>query len=118
MVVLFGSTSVSKELFDDKMLIKIAPKEPENKELFDVYLPMLTHAMDNGTYINCEGYVQFHKSNIQNSKDTKSLLELCSYYAQESYPTCKRVWESGLDELMGEITFESIQKESVKMELL
>lgn len=118
LVVLFGNTSVSKELFDDKMLIKIAPKEPENKELFDVYLPMLTHAMDNGTYINCEGYVQFHQSNIQNSQDTKSLLELCSYYAQESYPTCKRVWESGLDELMGEITFESIQKESVKMELL
>jgi hypothetical protein len=55
---------------------------------------------------------------MQNSRETKSLLELCSFFTEESFSTCKRVWENGLSDLMGEISFEAVQKGPVKMELL
>lgn len=118
LIVYFGDIACDEEMIAEKACISICAKEPANKERFDVYLPMLTHTMNDGTYINCDGYVQFHKTKMQNSKETKSLLELCSFFTEESYLTCKRVWESGLSELMGDIKFEQIQREAMKMDIL
>lgn len=118
LVVFFGEMQGEETFFKERTLINISSKEPQKKEIFDVYLPTLTFTMNDGTYINHEGYVQFHKSQMQNLKETKSLLELCSFFTEESFSTCKRVWESGLSDLMGEISFEAVQKGPIKMELL
>ncbi|DAB33382.1 MAG TPA: NADH-quinone oxidoreductase subunit G [Sulfurospirillum sp. UBA12182] len=112
LLVFIGRCDILLE--EEKTVVCISPYPPSEREV-DVYLPILSHTHVSGTYINCEGIVQFHTSKIKNSGDIKSLLELISFYTEINHSTCKEIWEEGLGELMGEITLGKLKLESIKL---
>lgn len=117
-IVLFGKSEINMEGLEEKSVICLSASEPKNKLGFDVYLPIATHSLRNGTFINCDGYAQFNKSTLTLDREQKCLLTLVSFYLEENHFTCKDIWEEGLSEIMGDITYEKIQLESIKMDIL
>ncbi len=117
LIVLFGRDDVDAFAFEDKTIICFNDALPKEKEKFDVYLPIKTHTSKEGTYINCDGYIQYSKSHVETNNDTKSLLELVAFYCEDSHVEPKNVWDEGLQEIMQGITFEDIQIESIKMDI-
>lgn len=117
LIVLFGMATLDNLHVKEKTLISFAPMQPSTETIFDVYLPIKTHTSKEGTFINCDGYVQFHSAHVQTSGETKSLLELLAFYGEDALQNPKDIWKSGLEELMQGISFDAIQSEAIKMDI-
>jgi NADH-quinone oxidoreductase subunit G len=117
LVLFFERDDIDLVDLTDKVLICLSASEPKDKSKFDVYLPIHTHTSKEGSFINCDWYIQYSKAEVVAKNDTKSLLELLCFYKEDTYAKPKDIWREGLGELMGDITFEKLQVASIKMDI-
>jgi NADH-quinone oxidoreductase subunit G len=117
LAVLIGRDDIeSIENYEDiKAKAVISAETPRNNEIYDLYLPILTHTCKEGTYINIDGYLQFSKTHVEKPNETESLLKVISLILEDDISTCKSVWEDSLSKIIKNITLKNIKRESIKM---
>ena len=119
LIVLIGREDIQTvenyEKIENKILLNSSM--PTNADNWDLYLPYKTHTSKDGSFINIDGYVQYSNSNVEYEKSTKNLNEIIADCIEDGISTCKEIWKSGLSKSLGDITFENIQKNSIKMSM-
>ena len=120
LLVLVGRDDIEeiKKYTNIKSKISISPSMPKDSELYDLYLPMATHTSREGSFINIDGFLQFSKIEIEYASDIKSLLKIVSNILDGKFSTCSDIWENGLEDIVKDISFERVKKESVRMSSL
>ncbi|WP_458700904.1 2Fe-2S iron-sulfur cluster-binding protein [Sulfurospirillum sp. 1307] len=101
--------------FEAKILLNASM--PSNFEDWDLFVPYKTHTSRSGSFINIDGYLQYHKSNVEYPNETKELNQIIAESVEDGVSTCKEIWESGLSEALGNISLEDFQKQSFKMSI-
>ena len=117
MVVLIGRDDIDTIKNYENIEVKIAinASVPENGELYDLYLPMLTHMSREGSFINIDGFLQFSKAGVEYALETQSLTKIISTILADNIFTCKDIWDESLQDIIKDIDFEKLKKESIKM---
>ena len=117
LVILIGRDDIQsiKNYENIEVKVSINASMPKNSELFDLYLPMLTHMSREGSFINIDGFLQFSKAHIEYALETQSLSKIISTILEDNISTCEEIWEESLKEIVHGIALEDIKKESIKM---
>jgi len=117
MVVLIGRDDIDtiKNYKDIEVKVVLNASMPENKEIYDLYLPMLTHMSRKGSFINIDGFLQFSKASVEYALETQSLCKIISTVLGDNIFTCKDIWEESLSKIIKDISLNQIEKESIKM---
>jgi NADH-quinone oxidoreductase subunit G len=117
MVVLFGRDDVEtiKKYKDIEVKVVINASMPKNPDIYDLYLPMLTHMSREGSFINIDGYLQFSKAKVEYALETQSLCKIISTILEDNIFTCSDIWKETLGKTIKNISLEQIKKESIKM---
>ncbi|WP_024955258.1 2Fe-2S iron-sulfur cluster-binding protein [Sulfurospirillum arcachonense] len=118
LAVLIGRDDIEtiKNYEQIEVKVLVHPSMPKDNDIYNLYLPMLTHTSRQGSFINIDGYLQFSKSNVEYAKETQSLLQIISILLNDNATTCKEIWDESLNKIIKNIHFEDIQKRSVKMD--
>lgn len=117
LIVLIGrddmETVENHEQIKEKVCIN--DSMPKNRDLYDLYLPMLTHMSKEGSFVNIDGFLQFSKSSIEYKLNIQSLLKIVSIILGDNISTCKEVWDESLGSIIKDITLKDIEKTPHKM---
>jgi NADH-quinone oxidoreductase subunit G len=117
LVVLIGRDDIETiENYENiEVKVVINASMPKNGEIYDLYLPMLTHMSREGSFINIDGFLQFSKAKVEYVLETQSLSKIVSTVLGDNISTCKEIWEESLKDIVHGITLKNIKKESIKM---
>ncbi len=117
LAVLIGRDDVKtlKNYEDIYAKVSLNASMPKESEVYDLYLPMLTHMSREGSFINIDGFLQFSKAQIEYSLETQSLCKIIDTILGDNISTCKDIWKHDLSKLIKGISLENIKKESIKM---
>lgn len=90
---------------------------PEKKSL-DIIIPTVSHTQRDGTFINCDNYIQYSKCQIQKDIEAIKILDLVEGILSDGVSTCRAVWDSGLAQeyFLEGISFDSVRFNSIKIE--
>ncbi len=98
--------------------VSINASMPKSAEIYDLFLPMKTHMSREGSFINIDGYLQFHKTHVEYGTQTQSLCDIVTTVLEEQSSTCRDIWDKSLTSIIKNIDLEDIKKESIKMSSL
>ncbi|MDD2383859.1 MAG: 2Fe-2S iron-sulfur cluster-binding protein [Sulfurospirillaceae bacterium] len=91
--------------------------QPEVNEGLELLLPITSHTGRAGTFINCDGIVQFSQCAISHNSEHKKLLELLAMLIGDTLFTCSDVWNEIVCkiECFKELKFDELPKNSQKI---
>lgn len=119
LAVLIGRDDIKTIANDEgvKAKVVLSASNPKQSELYDLYLPILTHTSKEGSYINIDGYLQFSKAHVENAHETQSLSKIISLVLENNIFTCKDIWDKYLCDIVKNIKLQDIKKEAMKIGL-
>lgn len=102
LVVMIGrsDTQVLDCQKEEKSVIILDAYAHASHEDVELFLPIASHMAREGSFINCEGYVQFHACAIALHELFKPFLEVSALLLKETFFTCKEVWDARLAHLI------------------
>ncbi len=117
LVILIGRDDIETIKNYENIEVKVAinVSMPKNSELYDLYVPMLTHMSREGSFINIDGFLQFSKARVKYALETQSLSKIIATVLGDNISTCKEIWEESIKDVVHGITLDNIKKESIKM---
>ena len=117
LVILIGRDDIETIKNYENIEVKVAinVSMPKNSELYDLYVPMLTHMSREGSFINIDGFLQFSKAHVKYALETQSLSKIIATVLGDNISTCKEIWEESIKDVVHGITLDNIKKESIKM---
>ncbi len=117
LIVLIGRDDIETINNYENIEVKVVlnASTPKKSELYDLYLPILTHMSREGSFINIDGFLQFSKANVEYALETQSLSTIISTILSDNISTCEEIWEDSLKNIIENISLEDIKKESIKM---
>lgn len=120
LVILIGRDDIQTVENHTNIDVKVSINSamPKNSELYDLYLPILTHMSREGSFINIDGFLQFSKAHVEYALETKSLSQVIASILGDNIFTCKDIWEKSLKNIIHGISLDNIKKESIKMSIL
>jgi NADH-quinone oxidoreductase subunit G len=85
----------------------------------ELLLPIASHTGREGSFINCDGIVQFSSCAISHNNEHKKLLELLAVLQGDTLFTCKDIWEAIIAQMepFKGIEFKMLQKDGQKIKL-
>ena len=106
-----------KEMDYDGSIGVMNYRDFEEKEKIDIVIPIVSHTSRQGTFINCDNYMQFSSCEIQKNIQALKVLELVETILNDGRVTCEDVWDGGLEdeEFLGGIKFTQIKSNSTKI---
>lgn len=98
----------------------LSSQDFQQKEKLDIVFPIVSHTERVGTFINCDGYVQYSKCEIKKDILSSKILDLLSNILNDGINSCADVWRSGLENesFLKNISLDKLQSKSIKMGLL
>ncbi len=85
----------------------------------DLVLPMASHTERAGSFINCDGYLQYSSCKIEKDNPSPRLLDVLSMILGDGLFTCKEIWNKGglkNEEFLEGINYEELLNKSVKLD--
>ncbi|WP_331775430.1 2Fe-2S iron-sulfur cluster-binding protein [Sulfurospirillum sp. 1612] len=92
----------------------------QQKDKLDIVFPIVSHTGRAGSFINCDGFVQFSQCEIKKDILSAKILDLLASILNDGIVTCEDVWEKGLGDepFLKSIHFDLLQTKSQKIEML
>ncbi len=89
------------------------------KDKLDIIIPVASHTQRDGTFINCDDFIQYSKCQIKKDIESIKILDLIEGILNDGISTCRAVWDSGLSQegFLKNISFDSVRFNSIKIEL-
>jgi len=90
----------------------------EQKDKLDIVIPTVSHTSRQGSFINCDNYIQFSSCEIEKSIQSVKILDFIERVLSDGVVSCEDVWKSGLGdvEFLDNIEFKEIKSKSIKIE--
>lgn len=85
----------------------------------ELLLPIASHTGREGSFINCDGILQYSSCAISHNNEHKKLLELLAVLQGDTLFTCKDIWEAIIAQMepFKGIEFKMLQKDGQKIKL-
>ncbi len=118
-VLLIGRDDIQiiKDMGYDGSIGVMNYRDFKEKEKIDIVIPTVSHTSRQGTFINCDNYMQFSSCEIQKNIQALKVLEFVETILNDGKVTCEDVWKGGLEdeEFLGDIKFTQIKSNSTKI---
>ncbi len=94
-------------------------KDFKEKNKPDIVVPIVSHTGRAGTFINCDGFVQFSSCEIKRDMQSVKILDFLEIILNDGVTECEKVWSSGLnkEEFLNSISLSMIKSKSIKIEI-
>jgi len=95
----------------------LSPYDFMPKKGLDIVIPVVSHTGRDGTFINCDNYIQYSKCQINKDIQAIKILDLVEKIQNDGVYTCAKVWENGLKDepFLDGINFDDIRFNSIKI---
>ncbi|MDD3344313.1 MAG: 2Fe-2S iron-sulfur cluster-binding protein [Sulfurospirillaceae bacterium] len=105
--------------YETKNIALLYGYNPPFCEGLELLLPITSHTGRAGTFINCDGIVQYSNCAITHNQGHKKLLELLAMLLGDTLNTCEEVWEETIGKLehFQGLEFEKLKHTAQKISL-
>ncbi|MCF6172179.1 MAG: 2Fe-2S iron-sulfur cluster-binding protein [Campylobacteraceae bacterium] len=96
----------------------LSSQEFSKKDKLDIIVPIASHTERDGTFINCDNFIQYSSCQIKRDIQYIKILDLVEVILNDGVGSCKAVWDDGLSKeaFLKEIAFDSVRFNSIKIE--
>ena len=94
-------------------------KDFKEKDKLDIVIPTVSHTGRSGTFVNCDGFMQFSSCEISRNIQSVKILGFVETVLNDGIVKCEQVWSKGLEkeEFLKDISFAEIKSKTVKIGL-
>lgn len=94
-------------------------KDFEEKNKPDIVIPIVSHTGREGTFINCDGFIQFSSCEIKRDIPSIKILDFLEIILNDGISNCAKVWSSGLSQqkFLNSISLSKVKSKTVKIEI-
>ena len=94
-------------------------KDFKEKNRPDIVIPIVSHTGREGTFINCDDFIQFSSCEIKRDIPSIKILDLVEIILNDGISSCEKVWSSGLSQqkFLNGISLFKVKSKTVKIEI-
>jgi len=94
-------------------------KDFQEKNKPDIVIPIVSHTGREGSFINCDGFIQFSSCEIKRDIPSIKILDLVEIILNDGIVECEKVWSSGLSQqkFLNGISLSMVKSKSTKIEI-